>query len=119
MKAEVRPEDNFKYYAYALLYVDDILVIRHNAEQCLKQLDTYFKMKTNSIGDPDLYLGAKIRPLVLPNGVTAWGMSSSKYIQSAVRNVKDYLAKKYPGRAWIKKATAPLSSGKKNAKSFI
>jgi hypothetical protein len=38
-------------------------------------------------------------------------MSSSKYIQSAVRNVKDYLAKKYPGRAWIKRATAPLPSG--------
>lgn len=111
MKAEVRPDDNFKYYAYALLYVDDILVIHHNAEQCLKQLDTYFKMKTDSIGDPDFYLGAKIRPLVLPNGVRAWGMSSSKYIQSAVRNVKDYLAKKYPGRAWIKRATAPLPSG--------
>ena len=74
----------------------------------MKQLDTYFKMKNDSIGDPDFYLGAKIRPLVLPNGVRAWGMSSSKYIQSAVRNVKDYLAKKYPGRAWIKRATAPL-----------
>ena len=64
MKAEVRPDDNFKYYAYALLYVVDILVIRHNAEPCLKKLDTFFKMKPNSIGNPDFYLGAKIRPLV-------------------------------------------------------
>jgi hypothetical protein len=38
-------------------------------------------------------------------------MSSSKYIQSAVQNVKDYLAKKYPGHAWIKRAHAPLPSG--------
>ena len=60
MKAEVRPDGNFKYYAYALLYVDDILVIHHNAEQCLNKLDTFFKMKTNLIGNPDFYLGAKI-----------------------------------------------------------
>jgi acyl-CoA thioesterase len=68
MKAEVRPDDNFKYYAYALLYVDDILVIHHNAEQCLKQLNNYFKMKTDSIGDPDFYLGAKIPAF----GFTKW-----------------------------------------------
>ena len=37
-------------------------------------------------------------------------MSSSIYIQSAVRNVKD-LAKKYPGRAWSKRVNAPLPSG--------
>ena len=38
-------------------------------------------------------------------------MSSSKYIQSAVRNVKDYLAKKNPDRAWSKRANALLPSG--------
>ena len=60
---------SFKYYAYALLYVDDILVIHHNAEQCLKKLDTFFKMKPDSIDNPDFYLGAKIRPL---GGITKW-----------------------------------------------
>jgi hypothetical protein len=35
-------------------------------------------------------------------------MSSSKYIQAAVNNVKDYLAKNYPGRGLPKRATAPL-----------
>ena len=111
MKAEVRPDDGFRYYAYALLYVDDILVIHHNAETCLNELDRFFKMKANSIGYPDLNLSATLKPLVLPNGVTAWGMSSSKYIQAAVKIVRDHHAKMFPGHGWIRRANAPLSSG--------
>jgi hypothetical protein len=90
MKSEVRPDDGFRYYTCALLYVDDILVIHHDADACLKEIDKFFKMKPGSIGDPDFYLGAKLKPLVIPNGVTAWGMSSSKYIQAAVKIVKDH-----------------------------
>jgi hypothetical protein len=111
MKSEVRPDDGFRYYAYALLYVDDLLVIHHDADACLKEIDKFFKMKPDSIGDPDFYLGAKLKPLVLPNGVTAWGMSSSKYIQATVRIVKDHHAKMYPGCGWVKRAAAPLPSG--------
>ena len=65
-------------------------------------------MKPGSIGDPDFYLGAKLRPIELPDGVTAWAMSLSKYIQAAVNNVKDYLAKNYPGCGLLKHTTAPL-----------
>jgi hypothetical protein len=60
MRPEVKPEDGHKYYAYALLYVDDILLIHHDAESCLRDIDNYFKMKPGSIGDPDYYLGAKL-----------------------------------------------------------
>ncbi len=62
MKAEIRPSDEHKYYAYALLYVDDILIVHHDSISCLWQIDKYFKMKPGSIGDPDFYLaifGAK------------------------------------------------------------
>jgi hypothetical protein len=91
-KDEVRPSDCFKYYAYALLlYVDDALLVHHDAEGALRELDHYFKMKPGSIGNPDVYLGAKLRPISLPSGVMAWGMSASKYIQGAVLNLKKYL----------------------------
>ena len=110
MKDEVRPDDGHKYYAYALIYVDDILVVHHSAEQCLHEIDRYFKMKPGSIGRPDYYLGAKLRPMTLPNGVVAWGMSSSKYIQSAVQNVKDYLARTNGG-SLPNRVSSPMRTG--------
>ena len=89
-KPEVRKEDNFQYYAYCLLYVDDILMVHHAGVKALKEIDHFFKTKDGSIGDPEFYFGSKIRPITLPNGVTAWGMSASKYIQAAVAIVKSY-----------------------------
>ena len=107
-KPEVRPEDNYKYYAYCLLYVDDILVVHHNGTKALKEIDRFFKTKPGSMRDPEFYLGAKLRPITLPNGVVAWGMSSSKYIQAAVANVKEFHAIQYPTRKWAKRSSGPF-----------
>ena len=107
LKPMVRPDNGFKYYAYILIYVDDCLCIHHDGEGTLRQLDHYFKMKDGSIGDPDVYLGAKLRPVQLDNGVFAWGLGPSKYVQEAVRNVEDYLAKNFGGRKLRKKVNAP------------
>jgi hypothetical protein len=54
-------------------------------------------MKPGSIGDPDFYLGAKVQETNLLKGVYDWGMSSSKYIQDAIRNVNDYGVNTHPG----------------------
>ena len=108
LKAELRPSDNHKYYSYMLLYVDDALCVHHDAQTALEDLDRYFQMKENSIGDPDLYLGAKLRKTTLPNGVQAWSTSPSKYIQEAVRCVEAHLHKEYGNRKLAKRATAPF-----------
>mmetsp|Transcript_37601 Transcript_37601/g.53010 ORF Transcript_37601/g.53010 Transcript_37601/m.53010 type:complete len:1380 (-) Transcript_37601:246-4385(-) len=111
LKPEVRPEDGFKYYAYALLYVDDILIIHHDGNRALKAVDKFFPMKPDSMGDPDFYLGAKVRLYQLPNGVKAWALCPSKYVQDAVRNVKEYAKENISGFHWVKKATAPFPRG--------
>ena len=67
-KSEVRPDDGFEYYSYILCYVDDILVIFHDSLSILKRIDSYFKLKPASIGDPDIYLGAKVTKMNLANG---------------------------------------------------
>jgi hypothetical protein len=32
------------------------------------------------VGDPDIYLGTKLKETQLPNGVLVWGLSPSKYV---------------------------------------
>lgn len=72
--------DGTRYYGYImLLYVDDALYINHEANSELVKLDGYFKMKPGSIGDPDIYLGAKITDFLVDNDVNdepnkAWGL---------------------------------------------
>jgi hypothetical protein len=79
-----------------LIYVDDILTISHDAmAHQLNKIDLYFKMKKGSIGDPDIYLGSRLRKVVLPNGVESWLMSPTKYVAEAVKNVERYLETNY------------------------
>jgi hypothetical protein len=110
-KAMTRPDDGFEYYAYILLYVDDVLAIHHDGEQALRDINYFFKMKKGSIGSPDMYLGPKLRSIQLPNGVWTWSASPAKYVQDAVRQVKEYLDKNYDGRTLPKKASAPFPKG--------
>jgi hypothetical protein len=78
-----------------LLYTDDLLVLSENAEQVLRNdLGIYFALKEASIGPPEIYLGGHVRKVQLDNGVECWAFSSLQYVQSAVKNVESYLAKR-------------------------
>jgi hypothetical protein len=111
MKAETRPDDGVSYWAYMFIYVDDILCVHHDPGSPLATLDEYFKM--GSIQVPTFYLGAKLKNTVLPNGVVAWGVSSSKYVHSAVQNVKEYLSALPGDQMMVKKASGPFAGGYK------
>jgi hypothetical protein len=61
--------DGTTYYEYIVLYVDDCLVISENPEAIIRQeLGKYFTLKEASIGPPDIYLGGKMRQVVMDNG---------------------------------------------------
>ena len=109
MKAEVRPDDGFEYYSYILCYVDDILVINHDAMKVIKRIDKYMTIKPSSMGDPDIYLGAKLSKMKMNNNVWCWGLSPSKYVQEAVNNCKKHLTEEYHGKYTMpKKAPNPF-----------
>jgi Reverse transcriptase (RNA-dependent DNA polymerase) len=89
-----KASDGMDYYEYILLYTDDTLVISENAEHVLrKELGRHFTLKEESIGPPKIYLGGSVRKVQLDNGVKCWAFSSSQYVQAAVKNVEEYLAK--------------------------
>ena len=78
MKSEVKPNGD-RYWSHILCYMDNVLVVHHDTMKILMRVDKYFKLKPALIGDPDMYLGAKLRRVRQPNGVEAWTISPSKY----------------------------------------
>ena len=85
-------------------------MVHHDGVKALKEIDHFFKMKDGSVGNPEFYLGAKLRPITLPNGVVSWGMSSSKYIHAAVAIVKAYHAEHFASWKWEKRTSGPFPS---------
>ena len=109
IKSETEPSTGFQYYSYVLIYVNDILAIHHDAMWCLNAIDKYFTIKPESMGDPDLYLGAKLRKVWMNNGVDAWAMSPAKYVKEAVNVIKQCLESK--GDKLLKKVASPFPTG--------
>lgn len=62
---------NEKYYSYILILVDDILCINNNPDSLVTQLYKYFLFKPDSVGEPDVYLGVKLKLMQPENGVWA------------------------------------------------
>ena len=88
----------------------DALVVSENAESILhNELGRYFHLKEELIGPPTIYLGGRVRKVQLENGVWAWSFSLSQYVQSAVKNVEEYIGKSEISHLKIpSKAETPL-----------
>jgi len=109
MRPMTRSDGNL-VYEYVLLYTDDCLVVSDNAENILrKELGRYFELKEESIGPPSIYLGGHLREGQINGSTKAWAFSSTQYVQAAVSNVEEYLAKR--GEKLRAKATNVLPKG--------
>ena len=98
------------YWEYVCLYTDDALVISHDPEPIIRyQIGKYWRVKEDSIGPPDIYLGNKVTKLELSSGQQCWSFSSSQYVKAAVNNVQQYLTQR--GLSLPKRASSPLTPG--------
>ena len=65
MKPETNPVTKQEYYAYILVYVDDLLHLHHNPEAFMKELQGVYRLKDDSLGPPSRYLGANVEKVQL------------------------------------------------------
>ena len=54
-------------------------------------MDKYFGLKSGLLADPNIYLGARVKLMSLPNGIMELLLRPSKYMQEAVKNVETYV----------------------------
>ena len=65
------------------------------AMSVLAKINSYLPLKPSLVGDPDIYLGAKLHRTKLTNGVWAWGLSPYRYVHQAVNNCASHLSNKF------------------------
>jgi len=100
--------DGFEYYAYILVYVDDILCISHNPEETMRSLSKSFRLK-DGYYSPMRYLGATIKKWKLPSDETYyhWGQSAEEYIKQSLTNIEHELSKE--GKRLQGRFSTPMS----------
>ena len=50
------------------VYVDDILALLHKETEVITEITSFYKAKEGSIKPPDIYLGANIDKIQMPDG---------------------------------------------------
>ena len=50
-------KDGSSYYSYLVIYVDDVLYIDEDPREFIKQIDSTYRVKSESIVVPDSYHG--------------------------------------------------------------
>ena len=85
-------QDGSAYYELLLVYVDDVLAVSHDPKAIMEMIGKRFEIKNDEYGPPSRYLGGDIEKFHLPDGTSAWSMTSCSYVKAAVDTVKDLLA---------------------------
>ena len=70
-------QDGIDYYSYILCFVDDIMVIHHDARPILDRIDKFVKLKESSVGEPYIYLSSKLKKVHMDNNFWCWYISPS------------------------------------------
>ena len=84
LRKDVRPGGT-EYYSYILVYVDDILICSHDPVRYMTQLTQRYYVKKDSIGPPNIYLGATYKKVTDRSGKQAWASSSDNYVKEATK----------------------------------
>ena len=70
------------------VYVDDILTLSHKVTEVITEITSFYKAKEGSINPQDIYLGANIDKIQMPDGRGVWGSSSRDSVKNAIITVE-------------------------------
>jgi hypothetical protein len=77
-------DDGHKYYEMLFVYVDDILALSHKAQDAIMEITAFLKAKDGSIKPPEIYLGANVEKIQLPDGREVWSTSPQTYVKNSI-----------------------------------
>jgi hypothetical protein len=100
-------ENGFDYYEYLIVYVDDILVLSHQASEIMKTVERMYRLKEPAT-TPTTYLGATILEWSV-SGNKMWAMSLQKYVKEAMHCLEIELSKS--GHRLTGKTVTPMTPG--------
>ena len=95
------------------VYVDDILALSHRAEDVINEITTFFKAKDGSIRPPQIYIGANIARMQLPDGREVWTISPRTYVKNSILVVERLLEEDGEGYVLKSNARNPFPTGYK------
>ena len=87
-----------------LVYVDDVLAISHEPKVLIDAIGEYYKVKPGSDKEPDIYLGANVEKVQMPDGREVWATSPCDYIKNAIKTIEGLLAEDVEGYVLKNKA---------------
>jgi hypothetical protein len=84
-------DDGFEYYEMLFVYVNDILALSHRAKNAIKEITDFYRSKEGSVKPPEIYLGANISKMQLPDGREVWTTSPKAYVKNSLLVVERLL----------------------------
>jgi hypothetical protein len=89
--------DGSKYYEYVLCYIDDILIVSERPKRIMEGLEAKYILKAGSVGEPKMYLRAKVSKYWLEHSdnpdKVQWSLLAEDYINHMVKDVETELEK--------------------------
>ena len=73
-----------------LVYVNDCLLVHHDPNPVMEDLKSRYKLKGDSYGQPDRYLGANVGKYQLNDGKEYWSMHPGDYVKLSCKMVHEW-----------------------------
>ena len=96
-----------------IYYVNDILALSHRAKDAIEEITAFYKAKDGSIKPPEIYLGANVSKMQLPDGREVWSTSPRTYVKNSILVVERLLEEDGEGYVLKSNAKNPFPTGYK------